>query len=101
MFTESAALYDLVYSSFKNYDAETQQLATLLANVRPGVRTVLDVACGTGEHARILTERHALAGDGSALARESVRIAQAKDPAGRFVQGDMCEFDLGRQYDAV
>ena len=101
MFTESAALYDLVYSSFKNYDAETQQLATLLANVRPDVRTVLDVACGTGEHAKLLTERHGLAVDGVDLDAEFVRIAQAKNPAGRFVQGDMCEFDLGRRYDAV
>jgi SAM-dependent methyltransferase len=101
MFSESAALYDLIYSSFKNYEAETDQLASLLADVRPGVRSVLDVACGTGEHARLLTERHGLAVDGVDLEPEFVRIAQEKNPAGRFVQGDMCNFALGRQYDAV
>ena len=101
MFSESAALYDLIYSSFKNYESETDQLATLLANVRPGLRAMLDVACGSGEHARLLTERHGLSVDGVDLDPDFVRIAQAKNPAGRFVQGDMCDFDLGRQYDAV
>ena len=101
MFSESAALYDLIYSSFKNYEAETDQLATLLGNVRPGVRTVLDVACGTGEHAKLLAERHGLSVDGVDLDNEFVRIAQAKNPGGRFVQGDMCDFDLDRRYDAV
>ena len=101
MFSESAALYDLIYSTFKNYEAETEQLATVLARVRPGVRTVLDVACGTGEHARLLAERHGLLVDGIDLDPTFVQIAQQKHPAGRFVEADMCDFDLGRQYDAV
>lgn len=101
MFSESAELYDLIYSTFKNYEAETEQLATLLARVRPGVRTVLDVACGTGEHARLLTERHGLSVDGVDLDPAFVRIAQEKNPAGRFVEADMCDVDLGRRYDAV
>jgi SAM-dependent methyltransferase len=101
MFSESAALYDLIYSTFKDYDAETAQLASLLTRVRPGARTVLDVACGTGEHARLLAERHGLSVDGVDLDPVFVRIAQEKNPAGRFVEGDMCSFDLGRQYDAV
>ena len=101
MFSESAALYDLIYSTFKNYEAETEQLATLLARVRPGVRTVLDVACGTGEHARLLAERHGLLVDGIDLDPTFVQIAQKKHPAGRFVEADMCDFELGRQYNAV
>lgn len=101
MFSESAALYDLIYSTFKDYDAETAQLASLLTRVRPGARTVLDVACGTGEHARLLAERHELSVDGVDLDPVFVRIAQEKNPAGRFVEGDMCSFDLDRQYDAV
>ena len=101
MFSESAELYDLIYASFKDYEAETEQLAALLRAARPGLRTVLDVACGTGEHARLLAERHGLAVDGIDLDPAFVRIAQAKNPAGRFVVADMCDFDLGRQYDAV
>ena len=101
MFSESAKLYDLIYGSFKNYEAESDQLAALLARERPGAATVLDVACGTGEHARLLAGRHALAADGVDLDPAFVRIAANKHPEGRFVVADMCDFDLGRQYDAV
>src|SRR5262245_18042003 len=101
MFTETAKLYDLIYGSFKNYEAETDQLFALLSQARPGLRTVLDVACGTGEHARLLRERHGLQVDGVDLDPAFVKIAQAKNPSGRFIQGDMCEFDVGRTYDAV
>ena len=101
MFSESAELYDLIYASFKNYEAETDQLAARLESARHGVRTVLDVACGTGEHARLLAERHGLLVDGIDLDPAFVRIAQRKHPAGRFVVADMCDFSLGRRYDAV
>ena len=101
MFSQTAALYDLIYSSFKDYRAESDGLAALIARVRPGARTVLDVACGTGEHARLLGDRHGLAVDGIDLEPEFVRIAAAKNPEGRFVVGDMRDFDLGRRYDVV
>jgi SAM-dependent methyltransferase len=101
MFSESAELYDLIYASFKDYEAETRRLVTLLESVRPGARTVLDVACGTGEHARLLAERHGLVVDGIDLDPAFVQIAQRKHPTGRFVVADMCDFHLGRQYDAV
>lgn len=101
MFTESAKLYDLIYGSFKNYEAEVDQLAALLVRERPGAATVLDVACGTGEHARLLAERHGMSTDGVDLDPAFVAIATNKHPGGRFAQADMCDFDLGRQYDAV
>jgi len=101
MFSESSQLYDLIYSSFKNYEHEAGQLSALITQARPGARTVLDVACGTGEHARLLANRYALSVDGIDLDPAFVRIAQEKHPAGRFVVADMCDFHLGRQYDAV
>jgi ubiquinone/menaquinone biosynthesis C-methylase UbiE len=64
MFSETAELYDLIYASFKDYVTESDRLAALITRVRPGARTVLDVACGTGEHARLLREHHRLAVDG-------------------------------------
>ncbi len=101
MYSESAELYDLIYASFKNYEAETDQLFELLSRARPGLRTVLDVACGTAEHARLLAERRGLSIDGIDLDPTFVRIAQQKHPAGQFVVADMCDFHLGRRYDAV
>jgi len=101
MFSESAELYDLIYGSFKNYEAETGQISARLTAVHPGVRTVLDVACGTGEHARLLRERHGLLVDGVDLDPAFVEIASRKNPAGTFTIGDMQDFDVGRRYDAV
>ena len=101
MFTETADLYDLIYGSFKNYEAETAQLAHLLQTTRPGARTVLDVACGTGEHARRLVEDHGFDVDGIDLDPTFIEIARRKHPRGRFDVADMSDFHLGRSYDAV
>ena len=101
MFTESAELYDLIYSRFKDYPAETYQLAELLGKVHARCRTILDVACGTGEHAYLLATHHGFEVDGLDLDPAFVRIARAKHPSGRFYEADMADFDLGRHYDAV
>lgn len=101
MFTQSAELYDLIYSSFKDYPKEARDIADLLRRINPACHTVLDVACGTGEHARLLAANHGLEVDGIDLDPAFVRIARAKHPAGRFYQGDMVNFRLDRRYDAV
>jgi ubiquinone/menaquinone biosynthesis C-methylase UbiE len=101
MFTESAELYDLVYGSFKNYEAESDKIAALLAGARPGVRTVLDVACGTGEHARQLRLRHGLHVDGIDLDPNFVEIARRKNPDSTFTLANMSDFHLEKRYDAV
>ena len=54
MFAASEEFYDLIYSTFKDYAAEATQIASVLRRANPRCRTVLDVACGTGEHARLL-----------------------------------------------
>jgi len=96
MFSKSAALYDLIYGQFKDYADECRRIAELLKRIRPGAETVLDVACGTGEHARLLSRDHGLRVDGLDLEPEFVRLAQRKNPEGRFVAADMTDFDLGR-----
>lgn len=101
MFSRSADLYDLIYRQFKDYADECQRVADLLDRAHPEARTVLDVACGTGEHARILARRHGYRVDGLDIEPEFVRLARQKHPEGRFVCGDMTDFDLGRRYDVV
>lgn len=61
MFTKTAQYYDLVYS-FKDYAQEVQKIRALIETERPGARTVLGVACGTGEHAELLGEHFAVDG---------------------------------------
>lgn len=100
MFSESAALYDLYYGSVKDYEAEADQLAALIGRVVPSARRLLDVACGTGEHARLLAER-GFAVDGIDLEPDMVRIAAAKVMEGRFTVADMTDFSLPARYDVV
>ena len=101
MFSESAELYDAIYAATKDYAREAGDIAALLLRVHPGCRSVLDVGCGTGEHARRLAAEHRYLVDGLDLDPAFVRIARAKHPAGRFHQGDMADFHLGRRYDAL
>ena len=82
MFDASADYYDLLYSTFKDYAAEAAAIAALLRRLNPACRTVLDVACGTGEHAKRLAA-DGFEVDGLDLSPEFVAIARAKHPAGR------------------
>jgi len=50
MFSETAELYDAIYS-FKDYAAEAERVRELVVRAGgPGGGALLDVACGTGGH---------------------------------------------------
>lgn len=100
MFTASAEFYDLIYSTKKDYAAEAAQVAAWLRRLHPRCRTVLDVACGTGEHAKRLAEL-GFAVDGLDVSPDFVRLARQKHLAGRFFEADMAGFHLPHRYDAV
>jgi SAM-dependent methyltransferase len=100
MFTESAEFYDAIYS-FKDYPAEAARIAALVRSVQPDAGTVLDVACGTGEHARILAELYGFRVDGLDLDPGLLRVAREKHPSGRFFEADMSDFSLGTRYDVI
>ena len=98
MFSATAELYDLVYA-FKDYAAEVGTLRAVIDRERPGARSILDVACGTGEHARHLAEAFAV--DAIDLDPDLAAIARAKLPRGTVTVADMRAFELGRRYDVV
>jgi SAM-dependent methyltransferase len=101
MFSASADLYDLIYAQFKDYVAETKRLADTIRSAHPEARSVLDVACGTGEHARLLADTHAFEVDALDLDPAFVRIAQGKLVRGSVFQADMTSFSLLRSYDVI
>jgi SAM-dependent methyltransferase len=101
MFSESAELYDAIYSTFKDYAAEADAIAALVRRTHDGARTVLDVGCGTGEHAKHLRFRHGFEVDGLDLDPGLLAFARRKVPDAHFVVADMAAFDLGRRYDVI
>jgi len=101
MFSEAPELYDAIYGAFKDYDDEAQRVAQLLADVAPTARRILDVGCGTGEHALRLQSRHGYEVCGLDLEPAFVELARKKLPAAKFWQGDMADFDLGVRFDAI
>jgi SAM-dependent methyltransferase len=101
MFSEAPELYDLIYQSFKDYATEARQIADLLATEAPGAKVVLDVGCGTGEHARYLWADHGYQVDGLDLEPAFIELARAKVPQASFWHGDMADFALETRYDAI
>jgi SAM-dependent methyltransferase len=100
MFSVSVEFYDAIYGTFKDYGAEAGKIASLLRGLNPRWTTVLDVACGTGEHARLLGEL-GFDVDGLDVDPAFLRIARKKCPAGTFFEGDMSDFQLAQRYDVV
>lgn len=101
MFSRSAELYDLIYREFKDYRAEAARLAEILGRLAPEARTVLDVACATGEHVRWLGVDHGYEGSGLDAEPDFVQLARSKYPEGRFWQGDMTSFELDTAFDVI
>ncbi len=100
MFDASGSHYDLLYRE-KDYRSEAAYVAAVIRDRLPAAATLLDVACGTGEHARFLIEKHGFAVDGIDIEPTLLETARAKLPSGTFHVADMLDFDLGRSYDAV
>lgn len=98
MFSKTAEFYDLVYS-FKDYENEAQKIRDVILSELPTAKSLLDVACGTGEHARHLVRDFDV--DGIDLQPEFIQVAQRKVASGTFAVGDMRSFDLQKRYDVV
>ncbi|MCY3800266.1 MAG: class I SAM-dependent methyltransferase [Chloroflexi bacterium] len=91
-------LYDRVYGA-KDYAAETEKLRGIVHGRSPGAKTVLDVACGTGQHLYHL-RRHYDA-EGLDLSEAQLQIARKRNPDCTLHLGDMLTFDLTRRFDVV
>jgi SAM-dependent methyltransferase len=98
VFSRSARLYDAVYASIRDYPREAAELDRLIQERRPGARTLLDVACGTGAHLEHLTGYEV---EGLDLDPEMLGVARERLPNVPLHEGDVADFDLGKRFDAV
>jgi ubiquinone/menaquinone biosynthesis C-methylase UbiE len=101
MFSKSAQYYDEIYASIdKDYAAEASKAHQLIQKYKKTKgKQLLDVACGTGFHASLLSKYYRV--EGLDLDAKMLAVAKKKHPKIRFHQGDMTDFDLGRQFDVI
>jgi SAM-dependent methyltransferase len=99
MFSKSARFYDVIYG-WKDYAAEVQTFQKIVTafQAQP-VRTLLDVACGTGQHLSHLQPFYQVGG--LDLDAELLQIAAQKLPDVPLHHGDMRTFRLHKTFDCV
>jgi SAM-dependent methyltransferase len=97
-----ADVYDALYvaGTAKDYRAEAVALARLIRDRCPEADSLLDVACGTGEHLTHLRNQFGRV-EGLELSAPMRRVAAAKLPDVPIHAGDLRAFDLGRRFDVV
>jgi ubiquinone/menaquinone biosynthesis C-methylase UbiE len=97
-----ADYYDDIYDVLeKDYGMEAALVGDLLQSHALPVKTVLDVGCGTGRHAKILKDRFGFDMTGVDIDADMIAVAKASDASIPYHVGDMRSFDTGVQYDAV
>ena len=99
-----AEQYDLLYGD-KNYAAECDLLQEVFRRFAEGtVQTVLDMGCGTGQHAILLAKR-GYSVTGVERSRDMLRLARTKAAAAgvevRWIEGDIQQAQVGLVHDAV
>lgn len=101
-FEMSAEYYDIFYSQ-RRYRDDVAAIETLLKDVLPPDAAVLDVACGSHEHAQYFNPRYQI--DGLDNNQTFLDIASAKNRQrprpGGYHLASMDAFVLGRRYDAI
>lgn len=99
-YSGAAVLYDAIYrAAGKDYAKEAGSVTEVIRSVSPHSRELLEVACGSGEHAKYFSQCFQVTGID--FSPGMIALAKAKVPSGSFVQGRMQSFDLGRTFDAI
>jgi dTDP-3-amino-3,6-dideoxy-alpha-D-glucopyranose N,N-dimethyltransferase/dTDP-3-amino-3,4,6-trideoxy-alpha-D-glucopyranose N,N-dimethyltransferase len=99
--SEDAEIYDLIHQGRgKDYAAEAVEVTGLILDRKPDATSLLDVACGTGEHLQHLSTSFSDVA-GLDLSEDMLLSAKTRMPDVPLHVGDMSDFDFGRRFDAV
>jgi ubiquinone/menaquinone biosynthesis C-methylase UbiE len=101
MLSGSEKYYDDIYSALgKDYAAEANKVHEFIQKYkRTDGNTLLDVACGTGTHAGLLSKHYKV--EGTDVNADMLRVARKKHPEIRFFRGDMRNLALERRFDVL
>jgi len=93
-----AWLYNVEWNQFS--ESIFPLLKYLAGRSLPRGGQVLDLCCGTGQLAAILTE-HGFKVTGVDISAGQLRYARKNAPAAHFIQADACDFKLSRKFDTA
>jgi SAM-dependent methyltransferase len=101
MYNRSATFYDAIYrAQGKDYAAEARKICALIEQYKKSEGTsLLDLACGTGNHISYLQEKFRV--EGLDISEEMIEIAQTKFPGIPFHIADMVDFEIGKSFDVI
>jgi ubiquinone/menaquinone biosynthesis C-methylase UbiE len=100
MFSKSAHLYDAIYRSFHDFEAEFARLHQLIAVAKQSTgNALLDVASGTGPHLAYWARQYSV--EGLDLDPAMLAVARERAPDIPLHQADMATFDLGKRFDVI
>jgi ubiquinone/menaquinone biosynthesis C-methylase UbiE len=101
MYSKSAKYYDDIYASAgKDYPAEAKKVRKFIQQYKQsdGGR-LLDIGCGTGVHANLLSKHYQV--EGLDIDPQMLAVARKNYPQIRFQQGDMVNFKLKSKFDII
>ncbi len=100
---ELAEFYDLM-RQYRNYDLECSFADEIIHSRCPNAKDVLDIFCGTGEHAFRMAQR-GYAMTGVDASQDMIAVAQAKNDTARvsvsYQCSDITDLEAAGQYDAA
>lgn len=107
IFSNYARYYDLMYQD-KDYVGEAQFIQRLIQTYAPATTTILELGCGTGNHAMLLA-KEGYQVHGVDLSQEMLgyanercdRLSPALATRLQFSQGDLRQVRLDRKFDVV
>lgn len=97
-YERSTFIYD-DYIQRADYEEGARRLTSLIRKQRAEARTLLDVGCGSGKYLNHL--QHNFSCQGLEISEGFLEIARKRCPALPIHKGNMIDFDLGRQFDAI
>jgi SAM-dependent methyltransferase len=98
-YTRSADVYDIVYAGDYPYSDAALSVHGFIQARKPGARTVLEAACGTGLFAVEMSRWYEVVGLDAAP--DMLSACGQRLPGMELHEGDMAHFSLGKTFDVV
>ena len=101
MYSKSQKYYDAIYASEgKDYPAEANKVRKFIQKYKQSDgNRLLDVGCGTGIHANLLSKHYQI--EGLDIDPKMLSVARKNYPKILFQQGDMVNFKLKSKFDII